>query len=126
MQENLLTQSPAKNKVDVLNVIRVVATLIVFFLHGRGYILGIENTSGFFQAITCLPAWAGVWMLFYLSGYLMQKGFDDKRYKVFGTERPAKEYFSFCLKRFLKIAPVSERKKNLLSQSPLVSSFLAS
>lgn len=94
------------NRTDVLNVLRVTATLFVFFLHGRGYIDGINETKPLFGILTSLPAWAGVWILFFLSGYLMQKGFDAGRYVVFGQPGPhRKRYFAFVGKRLAKIAP---------------------
>lgn len=106
MTEEKIAPPLACNRTDVLNVLRVVATLFVFFLHGRGYIDGIDETGAFFGVLTSLPAWAGVWILFFLSGYLMQKGFDAGRYVVFGQPGPKwKRYFGFMGKRLIKILP---------------------
>ena len=95
-----------RNSVDILNVLRVVATMFVFFLHGRSYIDGVDDGHWLFAMITNFPAWAGVWILFFLSGYLLCKGFFKNRYPIFedGKVRP-KKLFEFYLRRFLKIAP---------------------
>lgn len=94
------------NSVDMLNFLRVAATMFVFLLHGRSYIEGIDDGFWLFTMFTNLPAWSGVWILFFLSGYLLQKGFLKNRYPVFegGKLRP-KALFSFYLRRFMKIAP---------------------
>lgn len=98
--------SKEKNSIDTLNLLRVVATMFVFLLHGRSYIEGINDGFWLFTMFSNMPAWAGVWILFFLSGYLLQKGFLKNRYPVFedGKLRP-RELFNFYLKRFLKIAP---------------------
>lgn len=48
---------------DIANVLRVMATLFVFVLHGRSNISGIQDVP-FLSFITSLPAWAGVWIFF--------------------------------------------------------------
>lgn len=95
-----------RNSVDMLNFLRVAATMFVFLLHGRSYIEGIDDGFWLFTMFTNLPAWSGVWILFFLSGYLLQKGFLKNRYPVFesGKLRP-KELLGFYLRRFMKIAP---------------------
>ncbi len=103
-----MNQSPEKaprNRVDVLNFLRVAATLIVFFLHGRSFVPGMDGANKIVRILSLQPAWAGVWILFFLSGYLMQRGFDAGRYAVIGAEKPFRAYVQFCLRRFLKIAP---------------------
>lgn len=103
LQNNTLR---VKNTPDALNILRVAATMFVFLLHGRSYVAGIDNGFWLFTMFSNMPAWAGVWILFFLSGYLLQKGFLKNRYPVFegGKLRP-RELFGFYLKRFLKIAP---------------------
>ena len=95
-----------KNSVDALNFLRVAATMFVFLLHGRSYVAGIDDGFWLFTMFSNMPAWSGVWILFFLSGYLLQKGFLKNRYPVFedGKLKP-RELFGFYLKRFLKIAP---------------------
>ena len=106
MTEERTAPPAACNRTDVLNVLRVVATMFVFLLHGRAYIHGINDVGLFFGILSTPPAWAGVWMLFFLSGYLMQKGFDAGRYVVFGQPGPKwKRYFGFMGKRLVKILP---------------------
>ena len=95
-----------RNSVDVLNLLRVLATLFVFLLHGRSDTVGIDDGFWLFSMLTNMPAWAGVWILFFLSGYLMQKGFLKNRYPIFeGGKLKSKALFEFYLRRFLKIAP---------------------
>ena len=103
LQNNVIRE---KNSPDALNILRVAATMFVFLLHGRSYVAGIDDGVGIFTMFTNMPAWAGVWILFFLSGYLLQKGFLKNRYPVFeeGRLKP-KALFAFYLKRFLKIAP---------------------
>lgn len=103
LQNNTLKE---KNSVDALNFLRVAATMFVFLLHGRSYVAGIDDGFWLFTMFSNMPAWAGVWILFFLSGYLLQKGFLKNRYPVFedGKLKP-RELFGFYLKRFLKIAP---------------------
>ena len=96
-----------KNSVDALNFLRVAATMFVFLLHGRSYVAGIDDGVGIFTMFTNMPAWAGVWILFFLSGYLLQKGFLKNRYPVFeGGKLRTRELFGFYLKRFLLRRPL--------------------
>ena len=90
----------------MLNFLRVIATMFVFLLHGRSYVGGVSDGPEFFAMITNFPAWAGVWILFFLSGYLIQKGFVSGKYQIFNKKLSSiKELFKFYLKRFLRIAP---------------------
>ncbi len=95
-----------KNSLDMINFLRVVATMFVFLLHGLGRIEGIDGTSKL-SFLGHLPAWAGVWILFFISGYLMEKGFQSNKYVVFsgGWKQSIIQLFKFCAKRFLRIAP---------------------
>jgi len=95
-----------KNTLDMLNLLRVMATMFVFLLHGRSAVWGIDEAGPILSIFTNFPAWAGVWILFFLSGYLMQKGFLKGRYPIFEENKlNKKELGRFYLKRFLKIAP---------------------
>lgn len=98
--------SQERNSVDSLNFLRVAATMFVFLLHGRSYVEGVDGGFWLFAMITNFPAWAGVWILFFLSGYLLCKGFLKNRYPVFenGKVKP-KALFGFYFRRFMKIAP---------------------
>lgn len=92
---------------DITNVLRVLATMFVFTLHGRGSIPGIGNIP-VLRTLSYLPAWAGVWIFFLLSGYTLGLGFCRGRYDVFGPDGKlsAKGVLRFYLGRFLKIAPL--------------------
>lgn len=93
------------NAPDMINFLRVAATLFVFFLHGRAYVPGLDGASGA-AFLTSPPAWAGVWILFFLSGYLMEKGFRKGRYEVFGERGFSfRKLIGFCAGRFVRIAP---------------------
>ena len=100
------TMKLENNSIDMLNFLRVAATVFVFVLHGRSYVEGVDNGFWLFAMLTNFTAWAGVWILFFLSGYLLQKGFLKSRYPIYenGKLRP-KALLSFYVKRFMKIAP---------------------
>ena len=69
------------NKVDPINLLRVTAALMVFFLHSTLF----EDTSFFGDDLTFImrtPAWGGVWIFIILSGYLIGSGYAKKRYQL--------------------------------------------
>ena len=77
--------SNERNSVDALNMLRVMATFCVFILHtvsASGMPLNIYYIFLDYKWTAFLnpPAWAGVWILFILGGYLAGKGFALKRY----------------------------------------------
>lgn len=71
-----------ENRVDALNVLRVIATLSVFCLHTS--IFEPDISSLFSSDGLCFlwrtPAWSGVWIFFILGGYFAGKGFASGRY----------------------------------------------
>lgn len=80
-----------------LNVVRVVAILLIFLLHAfaiDGYFT-MNPTDNF---LLYSPAWAGVWILFVLSGYLAAKSFEKGRYSF--TPKSVLEYY---LKRIVHV-----------------------
>ena len=89
-----------RNSVDYINFMRVVAMMSVFLLHIQSY-TGIRNYDSPFTFMLRTPAWAGVWIFVFISGYLMGKGFYTGRYKL----ESVKDYFLFMLKRFIRLAP---------------------
>ena len=66
-----------------LNVLRVFATLLVFFCHS--YIVGRDEFGFELHGALWLlksPAWGGVWMFFAMGGFLATYGFDKKNYTI--------------------------------------------
>ena len=90
---------------DVLNVLRVIATLCVFLLHGNSYIPDIYEPRTPLTFIVTFPAWAGVWIFLFLSGYLFGFGAERGRYP-FSDSLKIKDVLKFYLHRFLRIAPI--------------------
>lgn len=84
--------------VDPLNVLRVVAALCVFFLHTT-----IFTDVSFFAErdatfIFRTPAWAGVWIFMFLSGYFAGKGFISGKYSL-----SVRGFLQYYKRRFVKI-----------------------
>lgn len=72
---------------DPINFIRVVATLMVFFLHtslftGKYFAGDAMFSEYFWSFIFKTPAWAGCWIFFVLSGYLAGMGFINGKYNI--------------------------------------------
>ncbi len=90
------------------DLLRVLATLFVFFLHGREFVPKANELPLPFNWITCFPAWAGVWIFFVLSGYAIGCGFFTGRYQLFSENGKFKvsNLVKFYLGRFIKIAPL--------------------
>jgi peptidoglycan/LPS O-acetylase OafA/YrhL len=88
---------------DPLMGIRAMACLMVlmghFFLIGFPFIR--EGVPNVVQMLLLSSPWAGVWIFFALSGYLMGKGFTRNRYTLNEAG-----YRSFMRNRLLRIAPV--------------------
>lgn len=92
--------------VDVLDILRVSATLFVFLLHGRSYITGIDNAK-IFGIVTCFPAWGGVWIFIFLSGYLFGKNMKQNRYSILCNNRfIVSNLIKFYISRIAKLAPL--------------------
>ncbi len=83
---------------DPFNYLRVIAMLCVFLLHAKTNSLNHSSSPLSFLLYT--PAWAGVWIFVFLSGYFLFKGFWQERYKLTG-----KGIGQFYLKRALKLLP---------------------
>ena len=79
------------NRLDPLDALRAFAIFLIFALHAAIMVELPPTTSNF---IFYTPAWAGVWMLFVLSGYLIGKGFRTDRYK---------SKIEYVKKRFVRI-----------------------
>lgn len=90
------------------NLLRVLATLFVFLLHGREHVSKVNELPAPLNWITYFPAWAGVWIFFLLSGYAIGCGFFTGRYPLRSENGKIKvsSFFRFYWGRFIKIAPL--------------------
>lgn len=91
-----------KNSANIFDILRAIAIFLVFVCHNLSiaydfYPQYVNN----FPKIFHLPAWAGVWIFFILSGYLIEKGFYNNKY-----ETDWKGIINFVFRRFLRIAPM--------------------
>ena len=104
---NHVKQQEEKNRVNVLAVLRVLAAMLVFILHARPYVEGIDLVTHPLMFLTFMPAWGGVWIFILISGYLMGQGFDSGRYQICVDNCvKGKKILDFYYKRFLRIAPL--------------------
>lgn len=75
-----------KRNVNVIDYIRVIATLLVFMLHTLLFTNRIMGTGSvvvfkrYFLLYT--PAWAGVWIFLIISGYLSGNAFLNNKYEL--------------------------------------------
>lgn len=105
MAENRRTIKGAPNRVDALSVLRLFAWFLVFETHvliNAGMpILDLQapNRAQIWPLLT--PAWAGVWIFFILSGYLMGKAYLAGRYDLSKDGIKA-----FYFNRFIRVAPL--------------------
>jgi peptidoglycan/LPS O-acetylase OafA/YrhL len=93
--------SGPRNSVDPINLLRVVALyFMVFFTHGliADSSLSLSKAGAWF--LFQGAAWAGIWTLFVISGYLMGKGFYSKKYALGRAGLK-----TFYLSRLIRIAP---------------------
>jgi peptidoglycan/LPS O-acetylase OafA/YrhL len=99
------TTAETTNHVDGLSVLRLFAWLLVFETHvlinGGQRILApaFPQRGQIWPLLT--PAWAGVWIFFILSGYLMGKAFLAGRYDLSASGLKA-----FYFNRLVRIAPL--------------------
>lgn len=96
-----------KRKADILNVLRTIALLMVFLLHGRENVAGITEASGPLAILTWLPAWGGVWVLFFISSFLLGMNFLSEKYELITDNKiNFRGLWTFYRRRFLRIAPL--------------------
>lgn len=72
-----------KNTIDIFNFIRAFALLCVLVTHSRIVIssnLSVFKTPDSFSWLAYTPAWTAMGIFFMLSGYLLGKGFYNKKY----------------------------------------------
>lgn len=92
----------SNNKVNQINIIKVIAVLCVFLLHASIYSSQFGFTFNEHNWFLKTPAWSAVWIFFILSGSLIGKGFYTGKYKENG-QYTFKSILKFYLNRFIKI-----------------------
>ncbi len=90
-----------KNKVDMLNVLRVIAFLCVFFLHTKIFIPIHWNENVSWSWLLYTPAWAGVWIFIMLAGYGIGRGFYSGKYEI-----SVNGIIRYWIRRISKIVPL--------------------
>ncbi len=89
------------------NLLRCIATLFVFLLHGREYVINVDRLPYVLKWLTCFPAWAGVWIFVFLSGYGIGCCFFSGKYSLFNEGKiSAKHFMKFYIRRFIRLAPI--------------------
>lgn len=99
----IATELHKRNLPDPLNFLRVAAMMLVFVLHSAiAHPVGIPLTEqpNQYAILFKTPAWAGVWIFVFLSGYVLGKGFYGGKY-----EMTPKGILAFYGKRLLRILP---------------------
>jgi len=93
------TSLAKRNQVDPIDFLRVTAVMMVFLLH---VFLGpLRDQTNPLIFLLRTPAWAGIWIFLFISGYLIGKGFFEQRYEL-----TMNGVLRFFWSRFLKIAPI--------------------
>ena len=73
------------NNSTTINVLKVLATAMVFFCHS--WIVCLESFNyqihGFYR-VFITPAWAGVWIFLVVGGFLAAHGFYSGKYTLDG------------------------------------------
>ena len=90
-----------KNKVDMLNVLRFIAFIMIFLLHSKIFMPVTWNDNFQCAWLFYTPAWAGTWIFFILSGYGIGCGFYSGKYEL-----SVKGIISYCTKRISAIVPI--------------------
>lgn len=90
-----------KNKVDMLNLLRFIAFLMVFLLHTKGFLQVEWNKDYACSWMLYTPAWAGCWIFFILAGYGIGAGFYLGKYKI--NYEGIKKYY---IRRLSAVVPI--------------------
>lgn len=90
-----------KNTYDRINLLRIMAFFMVFFLHAKLFVPvpWYENVKAAWILYT--PAWAGVWIFFLVSGYGIGAGFYKGKYEL--TLKGVLKYYYLRLIRLIPI-----------------------
>ncbi len=92
-------------KFDMTNLLRIIAVFFVFLCHGRSYVDGISDWQGKYSFLTVTPAWAGVWIFLFISGYGLGCGYWCGKYFP-DNEFTLNRLCNFYKRRFFRIAPI--------------------
>lgn len=90
-----------KNKVDMLNILRFIAFIIIFLLHAKAFIPVNWNENCGKAWLLYTPAWAGTWIFFMLSGYGVGAGFYSGKY-----ECSINGVFDYYIRRVFSVLPI--------------------
>lgn len=90
----------SKIQIDLSDIIKVIAFIMVFLLHTKIFSPGNWNTKSYSWMIYT-PAWAGVWIFFILSGYGTAKSFIKQKYTI-----SLSGILKYYLSRLIKIVPL--------------------
>lgn len=82
--------------------------LFVILLHGRLFLPQANNLPPVLNELSFFPAWAGVWIFLFLSGYGIATGFFAKKFQFADQNGKIRIrlFLRFYLDRFVKIAPL--------------------
>lgn len=111
MSSNFMTEwlfSRKASKVDVLDALRVIATLFVFLLHGREFIPGLNGSDTFVGKWMYFPAWSGVWIFLFLSAYLFGLNMMRNKYSIINAAGgvSVNKLLGFYISRLFRLAPL--------------------
>lgn len=88
------------NKIDIFNLLRSIAIICVILAHTPILIIqsfNLETYPFYFNT----PAWMAMWIFFFLSGYLLGKGFYNNKYEL-----SKQGILKFYKSRLIRILPL--------------------
>lgn len=101
IKDNLKSEARIIGRIDIINLIRVIACIMVFSLHSTIFAQPGWEKGSPFTFLFYTPAWAGVWIFFIISGYLMGKSFYSGKYNLTKAS-----IIRFYLSRLIRIIPL--------------------
>ena len=90
-----------QNKANIFDILRAVAIFMIFNTHNF-CVLPIFAQGIVYPPFFYTPAWAGCWIFFILSGYLLGKGFYAEKYDTSSV----KGFLTFYARRLCRIVPL--------------------
>lgn len=94
-----MKRNDEQNNIDIFNILRAIAVLCVFIMHAVITIKTVAN-SAVIPWFLYTPAWGAMWIFYFLSGYLIGKGFYKGKYKT-----DIKGIKNFYISRLIRIVP---------------------